>query len=240
MNATRILPKLAGLVVLAFAGMASAHDMPNAGYMTDINGNIVKNNYGECWRTGYWTPAMAVEECDPGLVPKKEAPRKAEAKLAPAPVMAAPVEAAPAPVVRAAEPPAPPRETWKTTLIDKPVRLEGASFASGSAKLLRSADKKLDEVVAAAKQYPDVKLEVSGYTDSSGNKAANQRLSESRAAAVKQYLVKKGVATDRIVAAGYADARPVADNKTKEGRAANRRVEVHYILKEEKKVRVVE
>jgi OOP family OmpA-OmpF porin len=165
---------------------------------------------------------------------------------APAPVVVAPVPVVvPAPAVEAKSIPAPkiappPKESWKTILTEKPVRLEGASFATGSAKLLKSADAKLDEVVNAAKQHPEIKLEVSGYTDSLGKKASNQKLSENRAAAVKAYFVKHGVAADRISSHGYADAEPLADNKTAEGRATNRRVEVRYAITEEKKIRVTE
>ena len=160
---------------------------------------------------------------------------KAEPVTAPAPVVAP----APAPVVAPAPVPQP-KENWKTILTEKPVRLEGANFATNSAKLLKTADVKLNEVVNAAKQYAEVKLEVSGHTDNRGKKALNQKLSENRAAAVKAWLVKHGVAADRISTAGYADTQPIADNKTKAGRAANRRVEVRYVIKEEKKVRVTE
>jgi OOP family OmpA-OmpF porin len=159
----------------------------------------------------------------------KEAPEPVVAKAAP---IAAPV-VAPAPASQ-------PKESWKTTLTEKPVRLEGANFATNSAKLLKTADVKLNEVVNAAKQYAEMKLEVSGHTDNRGKKALNQKLSENRASAVKAWLVKHGVAADRISTAGYADTQPIADNKTKAGRAANRRVEVRYVIKEEKKIRVNE
>lgn len=163
----------------------------------------------------------------------------AEPKAAPAPAPAPEPKAAPAPAPAPAPAAAPaPQERWKTILTEKPVRLEGANFATGSAKLLKTADVKLNEVVNAAKQYPQVGLAVSGHTDNVGKKASNQKLSEKRAASVKAWLVKHGVAADRITTAGYADTKPVADNKTKEGRAANRRVEVQYVIKEEKKVRV--
>jgi len=154
--------------------------------------------------------------------------------------VAAPTPApAPEPVVESA--PAPqPRESWKTILTEKPVRLEGANFATNSATLLKTADVKLSEVVNAAKKYSEVKLDVSGHTDSRGSKELNQKLSGNRAAAVKAWLVKHGVAADRISTAGYADTQPMADNKTQAGRAANRRVEVRYVIKEEKKVRVTE
>lgn len=162
----------------------------------------------------------------PAPVAVKEAP-KAEPIAAPAP------EAKSLSAVQ-------PKESWKTILTETPVRLEGANFATGSSRLLKTADVKLNEVVNAAKQYPEVQLEVSGHTDNRGKKALNQKLSNNRAAAVKTYLVKHGVAADRISTAGYADTQPIADNKTETGRAANRRVEVRYAIKEEKKVRVTE
>ncbi len=175
------------------------------------------------------SPASATA---PGAMAVKETP-KAEPVAAPAATMGT------APVAKSA--PAPQsRENWKTILTEKPVLLEGANFATGSSKLLKTANVKLNEVVNAAKQYPEVKLEASGHTDSLGNKARNQKLSENRAASVKAYLVKHGVAADRISTVGYADTKPIADNKTKAGRAANRRVEVRYVIKESKKVRATE
>lgn len=153
---------------------------------------------------------------------------------------AAPVAVAAAPaVVREAPKPAPaPKETWKVIMEEKPVRIEGASFDKESAKLKPTADAKLQQVIDFASKYPDADLEVSGHTSSPGSDAYNQKLSEKRAAAVKAHLVKKGVTADRIIAKGYGETMPVADNSTKEGRAANRRVEVRYTIREEKKVRV--
>jgi OOP family OmpA-OmpF porin len=163
-----------------------------------------------------------------------------EPEAIPAPIpVPAPVVVKETPV--SAPAPAPqPKESWKTILTEKPVRVEGANFATSSAKLLKTADVKLNEVVDAAKQYPEVKLEVGGHTDNRGKKAFNQKLSEKRAAAVKAWLIKHGVAADRISTAGYADTQPITDNKTKAGRAANRRVEVRYVIKEENKIRVTE
>lgn len=160
-----------------------------------------------------------------------------------APPKAAPA-AAPAPVAMSAEPkaePAPqPKDEWKTIVEEKPVHIEGASFDTNSARLKPTADAKLQQVVDFARHYPDANLEVSGYTDNRGSKAYNLKLSKRRAESVKTYLVKKGVAADRIAAAGYGFERPIADNKTKAGRAMNRRVEVRYTVREEKKVRVTE
>ena len=153
---------------------------------------------------------------------------------------AAPVAVAAAPaVVREAPKPAPaPKEAWKVIMEEKPVRIEGASFDINSAKLKPTADAKLQQVVDFSSKYPEANIEVSGHTSSPGSDAYNQKLSEKRAAAVKAHLVKKGVAADRIIAKGYGETMPVADNSTKEGRAANRRVEVRYTIREEKKVRV--
>lgn len=74
-------------------------------------------------------------------------------------------------------------------------------------------------------QYPATNVEVAGHTDSVGPDAYNQKLSQRRADAVKQVLVKDGVAPSRITAVGYGESRPVADNATEAGRAVNRRVE---------------
>lgn len=158
---------------------------------------------------------------------------------APAPV-AAPVAVKEEPKAAPVAAPAPIKETWKTLLEDKPVRIEGANFDTNSAKLRSTSFQKLNEVVEFANKYKDAQLDVTGHTDNRGTKAYNQKLSERRAASVKAYLVKKGVAGSRITTKGYGFDQPVADNKTAEGRAQNRRVEIRSVLKEEKKVRVTE
>ncbi|OIO78789.1 MAG: hypothetical protein AUJ88_05180 [Gallionellaceae bacterium CG1_02_56_997] len=145
-------------------------------------------------------------------------------------------------VAPAAAPAAAPEvsDTWKTLLSDKPVTLKGTNFDFDSAKLRPAADGKLKEVAEFAATYKDAKLDVSGHTDSTGSDAYNQKLSERRANAVKADLVKRGVVADRIVVEGYGEAKPVASNKTKAGRAENRRVEIRSVIKEETKVRVIQ
>jgi OOP family OmpA-OmpF porin len=151
----------------------------------------------------------------------------------PAPVVAeAP---APEPVAEVAPPPEP---RWKSIVTEKPISIDGANFAFDSAKLLPGADERLNQVLQAANDYPEISLQVDGHTDSTGARAYNQGLSERRAASVKQWLVDHGVSADRISTAGYADTKPIADNSTRQGRAANRRVEVFYTIREESKVRV--
>jgi OmpA-OmpF porin, OOP family len=99
-------------------------------------------------------------------------------------------------------------------------------FATGSAKLLAKSNKSLNEVVKIMGDNAGLKLDVSGHTDNTGKADKNQALSASRAAAVKAYLVSKGVDEARIADNGYGQDLPVADNKTAAGRAKNRRVEL--------------
>jgi outer membrane protein OmpA-like peptidoglycan-associated protein len=100
-------------------------------------------------------------------------------------------------------------------------------FPSGKSELHPLAQTRLREVAdALTKQDPDSKIEVEGYTDSQGGRAFNERLSTERAEAVRDYLIKHGIAGDRITATGFGPDKPIADNGTAEGRANNRRVEI--------------
>lgn len=103
-------------------------------------------------------------------------------------------------------------------------------FATGSYQLLAKSHKSLDDVAKLLNEDPNLKLDVEGHTDDTGKADKNLTLSEKRAQAVHDYLVKRGVSDDRINAAGFGQDRPVADNKTTAGRAKNRRVELklHY------------
>ena len=214
----RIVGSIA-LVTISCVGCSSMTSQYPS-YWTDTNGKYIRDGMGQCVRTIAWTEASANADCDANLM-KKVAP-------APSPVPAAAPTPAPvvAPVVVA------PR---KPSIIEKAVRLEGANFATGSSKLLKAADSKLNEVVNAAREYPDVQLDVTGYTDNVGNAQNNLKLSQERANAVKAYLVKNGVASGRINTKGVGADSPIADNATAEGRAKNRRVEVRYSIKEEQK-----
>ncbi|HFQ89547.1 MAG TPA: OmpA family protein [Desulfobulbus sp.] len=87
----------------------------------------------------------------------------------------------------------------------------------------------LDKVVLLLRKHPEVRMEVAGYTDNIGDAARNLKVSEARARRVLNYLVSKGIAPDRLVARGYGEADPVADNSTPAGRARNRRVELHIL-----------
>lgn len=104
---------------------------------------------------------------------------------------------------------------------------ESVLFRFGKSDLLPTARRKLDEVATAlTQQDPTAKILVEGHTDSIGKVSANQELSGERAQAVRDYLVSRGVAADRITAEGFGPSRPLADNRSPEGRANNRRVEI--------------
>ncbi len=111
----------------------------------------------------------------------------------------------------------------------QPLVLTGVNFRSGSAQLTPESEAVLDRVAASLVANPAVRVEVAGHTDASGSRALNTRLSLARAEAVRNYLISKGVASDRLVARGYGPDRPVAENSTPSGRAMNRRVELHLI-----------
>ncbi len=106
--------------------------------------------------------------------------------------------------------------------------LKGVNFAFNSAVLTPESKKILDEdrTVARLKGAPDMRVEVAGHTDNIGSAEYNQKLSERRAQAVVDYLVSTGVDPNRLKAVGYGKTKPIASNKTEEGRAQNRRVEL--------------
>jgi len=93
---------------------------------------------------------------------------------------------------------------------------------------IRSADTaELQKAIDFVKRYPGYKISIEGHTDSMGTERYNQRLSERRAAAVKEYVLKHGVADGaRLKTKGYGKSKPIADNSTEKGRFDNRRVEI--------------
>jgi OOP family OmpA-OmpF porin len=113
--------------------------------------------------------------------------------------------------------------------IPKVVRLEGVTFEFNKTRLRPDSQTILNWVVGIMQKYPDMQVELAGYTDSVGGTAYNLKLSQRRAEAVKAYLVEKGVDAGRIQAKGYGKENPVASNSTDEGREYNRRVELHIL-----------
>jgi len=123
-----------------------------------------------------------------------------------------------------ARPTAPGAPAPRPTLI-----LRGVNFETGRSVLTRDSYLVLDAVAASLVANPEIRIEVGGYTDSTGTKFSNLRLSQARAAAVRFYLARKGVAPVRMVAKGYGASGYVAPNSTAAGRAQNRRVELHKL-----------
>jgi len=110
-----------------------------------------------------------------------------------------------------------------------PVILRGVTFETGRAVLQLESFTVLNIVAQSLVANPAIRIEIAGYTDGTGSAATNLRLSQARAEVVRAYLVSKGVAPGRMVARGYGVSNPIAVNTTVEGRAQNRRVELHQL-----------
>jgi len=193
----------AGVALSALPFTASAQS--KQGYWVQPSTDLVwKNASGQCWRAGSWTPAMAIAECDPDLMPKVTPPPP------------------PPPMMKKSEPmkPKPKPVAEKVTLA------ADVLFDFDKAVLKNEGKSKLDDL---ATKVNAINLEVViaiGHTDSIGADAYNQKLSVRRAESVKAYLVSKRVPPNRIYTEGKGEKQPVASNKTKDGRAKNRRVEI--------------
>ena len=105
--------------------------------------------------------------------------------------------------------------------------LDGVNFKTNSAELTPNSSNILDKVVKSLRQVPSMKLEVAGHTDASGAALSNQVLSQKRAETVVRYFKERNIDTSGMTAKGYGESKPIADNKTKEGKAKNRRVELN-------------
>jgi outer membrane protein OmpA-like peptidoglycan-associated protein/Tol biopolymer transport system component len=111
----------------------------------------------------------------------------------------------------------------------KTLVLRNVYFDTDQSVLKPESRTELKRLVTLLQKNPELKIEIQGHTDNRGGKAHNQQLSESRAAAVKTFLVEQGIATNRLNSKGYGDSRPIADNGTEEGRAKNRRTQIEIL-----------
>jgi OmpA-OmpF porin, OOP family len=203
----------AGVALSAVSFNAVAQMNPNVGYWTSSDSSQVwKDSSGSCWRAGYWTPAMATEECDPELVKKPMAP-------------------APMPAPAAAPAPMPHPVAQKVTLS------ADVLFNFDKSVIKPEGKEQLDQLVD---KIGGINLEVViavGHTDRIGSAAYNQRLSVRRAESVKRYLVSKGIEGNRIYTEGKGKTQPVKSCPTHmktvraliECLAPNRRVEIEVI-----------
>ncbi len=130
-------------------------------------------------------------------------------------------------IQRATPAPAPPVPAVQE--IKEDLILEGVSFVTGSAELTPASLEVLQKVARSLEAWPEVAIEIRGHTDSVGASEANRDLSQRRALAVRQYLVTLGISPGRLSAVGFGEDEPIATNDTAEGRAKNRRVEIHRV-----------
>ena len=165
------------------AAMAQGSAADKSGYLIDQRNVVAKSGTGLCWRTGYWTPALAIAECDPDLVPKmaQAATPQQEVAATPTPKPAA-----------------------------QRVKLDADTLFDFNKAVLRPAGRQaLDEFVAKSKDIsPEVIMAV-GHADRFGSERYNQDLSEKRAAAVKAYLLSKGVEANRVKTEGRGETQPI-------------------------------
>ncbi|MCO6495509.1 MAG: OmpA family protein [Bacteroidetes bacterium] len=118
-------------------------------------------------------------------------------------------------------------QNFELTPIEKDVtiRLNNIFFETDKSELLPASFTELDKLLGLLNKNSNIKIEISGHTDDVGSESYNQKLSERRANAVRDYLISKGIKAERIVAKGYGEAKPVVENNSTENRALNRRVE---------------
>ena len=193
----------AALAALAIAPAHAQVTAPNPfkqGYVVDGSGNFVINSTGLCWHTAQWTPALAVEPCDPTI--------KAVAAPAPAPVIAQAVRPepaqAPAPAAVVKAPMAAP------VAMPQKISFSGdALFAFDKAALQPEGRTLLDGLVKQLAGATYDNLLVTGHTDRIGSDRYNQKLSEQRAQTVKDYLVNQNIQAARINAMGKGETQPV-------------------------------
>jgi OmpA-OmpF porin, OOP family len=191
----KLVSTVAAVLFTAACGSAFGADATISGYLTDQRGGVAKSAQGLCWRTGYWTPAMATQECDPDLLPKKAAPVAAPAARPPAPS-------------------APPKPAARPTPVSQKFTLASDTLFDFDKAVVRADGKaKLDELAARIKGVDVDTVIVVGHTDRIGGDAYNMKLSLRRADAVKGYLVSKGIPANRVHAEGKGKGQP----KTKAG-----------------------
>jgi len=215
-----------GLAVLAVSSTAFAVD----GYVENTVGQIWRDAAGNCWHTASWTPAKSVPGCD-GVPLTKPA---AAPPPPPAPAVVAPADSDKDGVSDDVDKCPNTPEGAEVDAVGCPKKLDkevsiglDVTFVFAKADIQGDASNEIRKVSKFMKRYPSVKVTVEGYTDNVGDAADNKTLSQKRADAVKAALIADGVNADRLTAVGFGAEHPIADNKTEEGRAKNRRVIAH-------------
>jgi OOP family OmpA-OmpF porin len=211
MKSTQFTKFLASLGGLFFASIALAQApvlKPGDAYWKDSSGRAVRDGSGQCVRAGFFTPELASPDCEVSLV-ARSASAGAASPASPLPAGQAIPQVIPTP---------------------QKVNYKADSFFDFDQSLLNSAGQRaLRDLVANSKGVSLEQILVEGHTDSIGPRDYNQKLSEKRAQAVKNFLVTEGLPANKIRAEGQGELQPVATNTTKEGRAQNRRVTIEVI-----------
>lgn len=171
------------------------------GYVNSPEGVNVRNPYGQCWRAGYWTPAMASEPCD-AVARASVPPPVVAAAPQPEPAPAPQARPEPAPLVQAA--PEPPRPVLQKVTLSTDVL-----FEFNKAELRESGKQKLDEIAEGLKDAKVDEILAIGHADRIASEEYNRKLSEDRAQAVKTYLAQKGFGEDKVRIEGRGEQQPV-------------------------------
>jgi OOP family OmpA-OmpF porin len=216
----KLIKKVA--IVFATAALATVAGAQEIHNWRSAAGDVWKDAAGECWRDASWTPATAAPGCD-GAIAAPAAPAPV------APAAPAPAQAPAAPVAAPAPAPAPAPAAVAAPAATKVTYAADAFFDFDKAVLKPEGKAKLDDLVSKVKGISLEVIIAVGHTDSVGKDAYNQKLSVARSEAVKSYLVSKGIEKNRVYTEGKGEKQPVADNKTSEGRAKNRRVEIEVV-----------
>ncbi len=194
----------------AAGGAAYATNSDNTGYYTVAIGAVAGALI--CGGLAY----LITQDPKP---PPPPPPPPAKPKPAPPPPPAKPKPAPP-------PPPPPPAKPKPAPKVERTIILDDVLFDFDKSNIKSDAGAILDRLVAFMNENKDKKANLAGHTDNVGTDAYNQALSERRVASVKDYVVKKGVDGGRVSGQGFGESKPIADNKTAEGRAKNRRVEI--------------
>ncbi len=196
------------------------------GYV-NIGGNAVRTTAGNCLKLGGFSEDNQVNACE-GIDDEADAAAKAAAEAEEAARAAAEAEEAAKAAAEAAPAPEP---VAKAPIVTTATLGGSALFGSNSADLTPASEQALGELVAELETYQEISaIEVVGHTDSTGDADYNQGLSERRAAAVEQFLAA-AYPSATVTSSGLGEASPIATNSTREGRTANRRVEVQVTAK---------
>lgn len=215
MRTTPLLVSTLGAILMS-AGVVTAHAAEGVFYDPSNAASPTGKTIGyELYRTIGCPGRQLLDTPCPVPAPPAAVTAAAEpAPPAPEPAYVAPP--APAPAAYVAPVPVPPQK----------LVLDGVNFDFDKATLRQEDIAIIDKDVTGLDKWGNVNIEVAGHTDSRGSDKYNMRLSQRRAEAVRNYLISKGIAADRLTAKGYGESQPVADNATDEGRFKNRRVEL--------------